>query len=99
MFTVSHPPVSVRFRYITYVPLFKNILTPGGRLSIPALIASKACSYETGLAVQVSIIKPCWMSKTEYQKLKFVLVNVEWAVRTASWPTVTPEVRVPMCTV
>jgi len=69
-FTISHLPEFCLLLVCNpvgpYIPLFKNILTPGGRLSIPALIASKACSYGTGLAVQVSIIKPCWMSETDY---------------------------------
>jgi hypothetical protein len=48
-------------------PLFKSILTPAGRESIPALIASKACSYGTGFAVHVSIMRPCcWVIRTVF---------------------------------
>jgi len=39
-------------------PLFKNILTPGGMASTPALIASKQMSSGTGLGVHVIIIRP-----------------------------------------
>lgn len=35
-------------------PLFKNILTPGGMASTPALIASKQMSSGTGLGVHLS---------------------------------------------
>jgi hypothetical protein len=43
-----------------YSPLLRNIFTPGGRESIPALIASKASSSGIGVGLQVIIISPCY---------------------------------------
>ena len=39
------------------LPLFKNILTPGGMESTPALIASNATSSGVGLGVHLGILE------------------------------------------
>ena len=43
-----------------YSQLLRNIFTPGGRASIPPLIAAKASSSLTGVDVQVILIRPCY---------------------------------------
>ena len=41
-------------------PLLRNIFAPGGRASIPPLIAAKASLSGTGVDVQVILISPCY---------------------------------------
>jgi hypothetical protein len=43
-----------------HAPLLRNTFTPGGRESIPALIAEKASSSGTGVGLQVIIMSPCY---------------------------------------
>ena len=76
-----------------HLPLFKIILAPGGRVSTPALMASKACSSGVGTSVHVILINPCWqmVSSTSDTKrcMEFFL--------TAIFPTVTLEAVPPSC--
>lgn len=72
------------------VPLFIKSFTPGGIASIPALIASNAWSYGTGVGVQVSIMIPSYTVKVE--KLAQTASLSDHSKPTAIWPTTLPPI-------